>query len=132
MTQPRKQAVFRYTAKVWPDDAPSHAAWKAIMVEPHGVSCWRWAFPLEPPHTGWVVAVMGEDADVIRAHEQTLLDHGGQPYNLDADMVGALRMRRLGQAARAAETGEWMQVAEGQPRVLDRSGRMTPYRRRRP
>lgn len=115
-----------WVARRWDGDTPSHQAWKAIMADPRGVSCWRYAYPMRPPHRGYVVIVMGEDDAVVAEHAGVLLSHGGEAWTISEDQLHALRLRRLRQAIHAADTGETTQVREGISDTLHRDGQMRP------
>lgn len=122
-----------WTAKQFPDDASSRAAWEQAERELINVSCWRTKGPPENP-IYWVVWAVGETLEVVDRAEKTLVRMGGQPWHhkQDEDFVFALRMRRLNQAAESAmQGGDYVNQRMRTPggSVLHRDGTMTPYRK---
>lgn len=113
-------AAFR-----WGSDEESKRAFETIIKAPMGLSVWRFKMPMTPPHTDFVIVVMGEGEAGLRVCERVLVGLGGEPFDLDPALVASLRKRRARQAVEDRGRGGFY-LTRGQRRLFP-DGHTEPY-----
>jgi hypothetical protein len=117
----------------WSVEAPSIRAWEHLQRRGNfGVLALRARAPVTPPHTEFVMNVVGERRVNVERVERVLRKYGGEPYEPERGLDRALVLRRIVMAAeQLAATGQIANYTIRTPagRLMDRTGRMEPLRR---